>query len=296
MKIEKNWGQNEGWPVPGRSGRAYLHHSIKKVVYKIREIRARTPSWKYIFANRVRPLTGNERRLANFRNIHAGQRCFIIGNGPSLNKLDLTKLKQEITFGVNAIYTNYENMGFYPTYYVVEDVLVAEDRRDEINNYRYSAKFFGNYLRYCLTPDETTTVLNVIVDYRKYRDFPHFSTNALEKVYVGGTVTYLCMQLAFYMGFLKVYLIGFDHRYSIPKNAVRSEDGSAILSMSDDLNHFSKNYFGKGKRWHDPQVDRMEMALRKARQYFEMYGKEIYNATAGGKLEVFERIDYESLF
>ncbi len=37
-------------------------------------------------------------------NIHHGQRCFIIGNGPSLQRTDLTKLKDEFTFGMNRIY------------------------------------------------------------------------------------------------------------------------------------------------------------------------------------------------
>ncbi len=262
---------------------------------KIWSIKARQLGLRYLFASKLFPLTKNERQLRDIKNSHAGERCFIIGNGPSLNNLDLTLLQNETTFGVNAIYTNHENMGFYPTYYVVEDVFVAEDRRDEINAYRHSKKFFGNYLRYCLNPDETTIVLDVIVDYRKYKNFPHFSTNALERVYVGGTVTYLCLQLAFHMGFSEVYLIGFDHNFSIPKSAKTSKDGSAILSTEDDSNHFNAAYFGKGKRWHDPNVGRIEIALAKARYIFEQHGRKIFNATAGGKLEVFERVEYDSL-
>ena len=72
-------------------------------------------------------LTANERRLLSFRNRHRGQRAFILGNGPSLNECDLTRLKNEVTFGVNGIFLNYDRMGFHPTYYVVEDVFVAED-------------------------------------------------------------------------------------------------------------------------------------------------------------------------
>ncbi len=266
------------------------------LVKKLWSIKAGQPGLRYLFASAFFPLTKNERKLRAFKDWHAGERCFIIGNGPSLNKLDLKKLQHETTFGVNAIYTNYEKMGFYPTYYVVEDVFVAEDRRDEINAYKHSTKFFGNYLRYCLTPDEATTLLDVIVNYREYKNFPHFSTNALKQVYVGGTVTYLCLQLAFYMGFSEVYLIGLDHSYSIPKSALTSKDGSAILSTADDPNHFDPAYFGKGKRWHDPNLDRMEKALKKAGATFELHGKKIYNATAGGKLEVFERVEFDSLF
>lgn len=239
-------------------------------------------------------ISKNEKRIASLKNKYKGRRCFIIGNGPSLNKIDLTKLKNEFTFGVNAIYTNYENMGFFPTFYVVEDIFVAEDRKDEINQLRGPIKFFGNYLRYCFSVGEDVNWLNVRFRYDEYDNFPHFSTNALRQVWTGGTVSYISLQLAYYMGFEKVYMIGFDHEYKIP-DKVKIE-GNEILSLDDDVNHFNKDYFGKGKRWHDPMVDRMEKSYKKARLFFENDNRKIFNATAGGKLEVFERVNYESLF
>lgn len=266
-----------------------------RILRRIVRERQRRSNIFYELANRGLLLRKNEKQLADLRDIHRGQRCFIIGNGPSLNRLDITLLANEITFGVNAIYTNYEKMGFYPTYYVVEDYLVAEDRAAEINRYSGSKfKFFGNYLRYCLTPDEKTIVLNVMMNYDEYEGFPKFSESALHKVWVGGTVSYLCMQLAYYMGFSEVYLIGFDHSYSIPDSARIS--GSVITSTENDVNHFNSAYFGKGLRWHDPMVDRMEASYRRAREHYSAGGRAIYNATAGGKLEVFERVKYETLF
>ena len=113
-------------------------------------------------------------------------------------------------------------------------------------------------------------------------------------MWTGGTVSYLCMQLAYYMGFRQVYLVGFDHSYRIPKDAVIK--GNDILSQSADPNHFSGDYFGKGKRWHDPMVDRMATAYGKAKKYYEKSGRQIINATAGGKLEVFDRMPYDGLF
>jgi hypothetical protein len=249
---------------------------------------------RYRLAAKGLHLTNNERRLSKFENIHNGQRAFVLGNGPSLNKCDLSYLKQEITFGVNSIYLNYDNMGFYPTYYVVEDVFVAEDRKKEINQFNKSVKFFGNYLKYCLDDTGRTIWLNVIVRYDDYKNFPNFSTNAARLIWVGGTVTYICLQLAYYMGFHEIFLIGFDHTYSIPENAIIS--GTKIVSTSDDVNHFCAEYFGKGYRWHLPEVQRMEKAYIKAKQYFEKDNRKIYNATAGGQLEVFERVDYQSLF
>lgn len=252
-------------------------------------------TFRYRLANRGICITKNERRLRNFHNAHVAQRAFILGNGPSLNKCDLTLLRGEFTFGVNSIFLNYENMGFHPTYYVVEDVFVAEDRAEQIDNYQGpSAKFFGNYLQYCIDNSFDTIWLNVRFRYDDYPGFPHFSKNALRMLWTGGTVTYLCLQLAYYMGFSKVYLIGFDHSYKIPSDAQISN--TEILSVSDDPNHFHPDYFGKGYRWHDPRVDRMEKAYASAKKVFESDGRRIYNATIGGNLEVFERVDYHSLF
>jgi hypothetical protein len=96
------------------------------------------------------------------------------------------------------------------------------------------------------------------------------------------------------MGFATVYLVGFDHSYTIPTDA--QVDGTGILSRSSDPNHFHPDYFGSGYRWHDPMVERMEMAFRRAREVYEGSGRRVFNATIGGHLEVFERVDYGSLF
>ena len=232
--------------------------------------------------------------LKTFANKYSGRRAFIIGNGPSLNNMDLTKLRNEVTFGVNSIFYNFERMGFKPTLYVVEDKLVAEDRSEEISKLTGMVKIFGTELKYCLKDSQDTIWANVIYDFSNYPGFPHFSKDASQCLWVGGTVSYLCMQLAYYMGFNEVYLVGFDHNYTIPSDA--NVEGTVITSSSNDPNHFHPEYFGKGKRWHDPRLDRMEKAYRRAREVFEANGRKIFNATKGGKLEVFPRIDYDNLF
>ena len=257
-------------------------------------------SFRYKFGSLGIFLDKNERTIHKLKNKHKGERCFIIGNGPSLNKLDLTKLKDELTFGVNAIYLNYEKMQFDPTYYVVEDNLVAEDRKDEINNYKGpKVKFFGNFLRYCIKPGEESVFLNLIRNYSDPEYSPFFTENAIRNVGVGGSVTYVCLQLAYHMGFEEVYMIGFDHSYKIPDSAKITninEHSFDITSTEDDVNHFNKEYFGKGYRWHDPNVERMETGFLKANEMFNKDNRKVYNSTYGGHLDVFERKDYNSLF
>ncbi|MGE4032642.1 MAG: 6-hydroxymethylpterin diphosphokinase MptE-like protein [Parvularculaceae bacterium] len=250
-------------------------------------------AFRYRMAGDGFPVSENERRILSWKDAYKDERAFLIGNGPSLNKLDLTKLKNERTIGVNSIYLNLDKMGFMPNHYVVEDRFVAEDRADEINALGGTQKWFGNYLRYCLKGEDVNWI-NVRMRYDEHKDFPFFSTNIARQAWTGGSVTYICMQLAFFLGVKTLYLIGFDHHYVIPADA--QVEGLDITSNSDDPNHFHPDYFGKGYRWHDPKVDRMETGYRKAGKFFELDGRKIFNATAGGKLECFDRIDYNSLF
>lgn len=265
---------------------------MERVIRKVRSLRRRADNPRYWLSRHLWPLCDNDRRLIELADHHRGERCFIIGNGPGLNLLDLKPLASEVTFGTNAIYTNHARMGFYPTYYAVEDVLVAEDRASEINAYRHGLKFFPNYLKRWIRGDDHTIFINLVAP--RWGAVPGFAEDAAVRVNFGGTVSYVCMQLAYYMGFSQVYLVGFDHHYVIPASA--KIDGNTILSTEADPNHFSPDYFGKGKRWHDPKVERMEQAYMAARAAFERAGRQIRNASAGGKLEVFERVAYADLF
>ena len=66
------------------------------------------------------------RRLAALKDTHKGQRAFIIGNGPSLKQTDLTKLKNEFTFGMNRIYLMFPELGFTTSCLVSINDLVIE--------------------------------------------------------------------------------------------------------------------------------------------------------------------------
>ena len=232
--------------------------------------------------------------IAKFRGHGRGARCFIMGGGPSLKKIDPTFLANEQTFGVNAIYLIKDWLGFLPSFYVVEDKLVVEDRGAEIAAMRGPTKFYDARYNGNITPDPNTNNFRMFDDYGRYFGFPDFSRDASKGLWCGGTVTYLCLQLAWYMEYDPVYLIGIDHNYSKPETL--QTEGYVWTSQSDDPNHFHPDYFGKGKRWHDPQVDRMEMAYKRAHQEFNRVGRRVINATVGGKLDVFPRADFAAIF
>lgn len=228
-------------------------------------------------------------RLRLLRDAYRGRRAFIFGGGPSLRRTDVRFLKDEVTIGSNALFLIFNEMGYLPTFLTVEDRLVAEDRAAELNAVRGTTKVFPRDLRSFLRQDVDTLYVNFV---RQYSDFPRFSERFDELVYWGGAVTMLNLQLAFHLGCDPVYLLGFDHEYKVPPKL----SSVVITSAERDENHFHPEYFGPGFRWHDPRVDRMEAGYRVALRHFGAHGRRVFNATDGGKLEVFPRVPYSSLF
>lgn len=223
-------------------------------------------------------------------------RCFLIGNGPSLNETDLNALKDEVTFAVNGFFLKSRDLGWFPTFYLVEDHLVAEDRAHWINKLRGPIKLFPAYLGYVFPKARDTIFYN----HRPRKSYPKgfdFSLEADKITYTGCTVTFSMMQIAAYLGFKEINLIGVDASYEIPKDVEEGGEYSVgVLDMkSDDINHFDPNYFGKGFRWHDPQVNKMVEAYSEAKRTLSGTTQTIYNATVGGKLEVFERRDFKKI-
>lgn len=243
-------------------------------------------------------LTWDGPDLRQFQDRHAGERCVIIGNGPSLNQLDLSRLGSETTFAVNGIFYAADKMGFDPTYYVVEDSSVMKENIEQIKAYRAGHKFFPNIYRsiYGDDPNVTYFMMNrgfYATDSPNYC-VPRFSADAAQRLYCGQSVTIINLQLAYYMGFTEVVLIGMDFSYVIPDSADRR--GDIITSAEDDPNHFHPDYFGKGKTWKDPKLDRVLANYALAKEMFAADGRTIVNATAGGNLNLFDRVDYSKLF
>lgn len=227
------------------------------------------------------------RRLAALKDAHKGQRAFIIGNGPSLKQTDLTKLKNEFTFGLNRIYLMFPQLGFSTTYLVSINDLVIEQCAQEMAALELPKFFAWRSRRHFATlqPANLPTFL-----YTTYTG-PRFSPDVRGRVWEGATVTNVALQIAFHIGFQKVILIGVDHNF-----ASKGEANNTVVSTGDDPNHFSADYFGKGFRWQLPDLDTSEIGYTIAREAYRKAGREVLDATVGGKLTIFPKVDYNSLF
>jgi hypothetical protein len=146
-------------------------------------------------------------------------------------------------------------------------------------------KFLSWRTRKYISPTEDTVFLHTTYT------GPKFARDVRKRVWEGATVTYVAMQLAFYMGFERVILIGVDHYYKS-----KGDPHTTVVSQQDDPDHFDTSYFGKGFRWQLPDLDTSEQAYHLARIAYHEEGREILDATIGGKLTVFPKVKYETLF
>lgn len=229
----------------------------------------------------------NQHRLAAFRDIHRGERCVVMANGPSLATMDLAPIAGVPTFGLNRIYLLFDRLPVPPTYYVAVNELVLEQFAGEISQLSMPRFVNWNQRRRFDTGDPKVLFLRSRLGLRD-----RFSSNVAASVDSGGTVTFVALQLAFYMGFEEVVLVGLDHRFKQKGIPNRTE----VREAARDPDHFHPEYFPRGSRWQIPDLLRSELAFRAARESFEADGRRILDATPGGACPVFERTNFHSLF
>lgn len=222
-------------------------------------------------------------RLDAFRDKHKGQRCFIIGNGPSLKQMDLSLLKNEISFGANRIYLLFDELGFTTTYYCSVNHNVVEQFADDILKLPMPKFITWDAKPFIRFSDDMM--------FLRYIHETQFHTTPQRGLWYGATVTYAAMQLAYYMGFKQVILIGVDHNFKD-----KGEAHKLVTSTGADENHFHPDYFGKGVKWQLPDLETSEIAYTFAREAYKADGREILDATVNGKLTIFPKVDYKSLF
>lgn len=217
-------------------------------------------------------------------NRHRGERAVIVANGPSLNKMDLSFLKNEITFGLNKIFLGFKIFHFYPKYYVAVNRKVIEQSIQEIQKLN-CVKFIGDKGKDLIQPDALTYIIST------QKPQNSFNKDIAKGIHEGWTVTYAALQIAYYMGFTEVAIIGLDHRY----NFIGAPNETSVLN-GPDPNHFTSEYFGFGKKWDNPDLQNSERFFTIAREEYEKSNRKIIDATINGACPVFEKINYLKYF
>jgi len=215
---------------------------------------------------------------------HKGETCVLVANGPSLNKMNLDFLAHHTTIGMNKIFLGFEKFAFYPNYYVAVNPTVVKQSEKIIRKLN-CVKFIGNRKGCLINEDSITYEINTKTPPN------NFCKDISEGVREGGTVTYASLQIAYYLGFKRVIIIGMDHSFEFegkPNESKRMEGA--------DTNHFADNYFGFGQNWDNPDLEKSEKFYAIARETFERDGREILDATLNGKCKIFNKVNYREIF
>lgn len=231
----------------------------------------------------------HNKRIEKFKDINWGKRCFIIGSGPSLRMEDLQRLyeKKEFSMGTNNIFAAFDETEWRPTYYLAADPMMFQYYSQEIIEIEADAKFLGDlyfpFWRDNILPEN-------VYKYHVHR-LPGFSKDFSICSYDESTVTMDCIQLATYMGFKEIYLLGIDFDYSSRPDKITAYfsekckeklEKNGVITAQNVQKSFTRESSLK--------------AYNMAKEFAKLNNIRIYNATRGGALEVFERVEFDSLF
>lgn len=228
-----------------------------------------------------------DKKILKLRENEINKRCFIVGSGPSLTKEQLDKIIGEVSFGSNRIYKMFEVSNWRPKYYVIQDAYDSTPKNIYekldvknlfVSDYYWRENGMLNKNAICYK-----TRRNL-----RQKDEIRFSKKILDGVYTASTVTYTMIQIAVFLGFEEIYLIGMDHTY-----ANETDDKGKIVVKNNVKSHAFKD---ENPNEVVANISYMEKAYKVAKKFCDDNNIKIYNATIGGKLEIFERVNFWSLF
>lgn len=233
-------------------------------------------------------------KLKRFHNKHEGERCILIGTGPSLQKTDFSLIRNEILYGVNTFFKGLEKYNVKCRYWTVIDRDVFNKHYESLLNIDTTFFLSGTAVRDYISNKEKyqKNAKNEPILIRNYdgiRNYNHKDWGDIRKgLYSAGNVMPRCLQIAYYLGFKEVYLIGCDCSYSGGRH--HHFDGE---KYDFQYNGTEGKEFLKEEKQHWSKVFNSYRICKKA---YEKDNRKIYNATPGGELEVFERKKLEEVF
>lgn len=253
-----------------------IYHILRNIwFYPIYELR-------FNIKKGIRCIFGDRQlsKIKQLKNQYEGERCFIIATGPSMTKEDLLKLKHEYTFGCNSLAKIFSEIGWETTFFGIQDQSVYAKLKRDIQKLKNTILFISNNssdiesLRCRTYP----YALNIYNQKTETDNFVYkFSDDPFKEICGGFTIVYSLIQLAVYLGFKEIYLLGCDCDYVDDKNKRHFIESG----------HYDPGYKTVGLKMID--------AYKVAKEYADAHGIKIFNATRGGMLEVFQRVDLDEV-
>lgn len=232
--------------------------------------------------------------IEKMRNRHFGERCFIVATGPSLKLEDIETLwsYDEITFSMNSIFKIFSKTNWRPTYYAIHDLNACEIYKKQgyslnFDDFCIKESFLCDTQNYIKLKSKNPKAkrTQIIAESQLNHLIPHkklkfaFSPNMLWGHYSATTVTIFAINIAQYMGFKEIYLLGVDCNYSGSKQHFEDKNDNIVDKKTANMCE-----------------DDQTRGYKFIKKHMDKLGVKIYNATRGGSLEVFPRVDFDRLF
>lgn len=262
----------------------------------------------YIYMFKYKKILSNNIAL---KDIHKGKRCFILGSGPSIKKQDLSPLKNEIVFALNNFYVHEEFSNIISNtnvekYYMTAPIhppQTEEEWKDWFIDIEKNVPLNVKTL-FGLNGNK----INIKYIFEKYGLFKqhtkfwyfegkHFRNDKKLKgmdvtkaIYSGESVSVYTLILAIYMGFSEIYLLGMDHDYFL------YDDESQMRMYKTSIHQNSEFERTFGDTFYIKEFLRQYNIFSKYHAFGFSSNSKIYNASAGGILKVFPKVNFENLF
>lgn len=233
--------------------------------------------------------SSDHKDLKALKNKYAGERCFIVGNGPSLTTDDLEALKNEHCFAFNRIYETFDKTSWRPEFYMVLDNDVMRTVAKNMDKLDSKYKFLNVMATTMGVKKSDGVIFFCSFGPYKVKEFNYvkekISEDVSKYISLNYSVTGAAVEMAIYLGFKEIVFVGMDHNYS------RYIDKDGIGHCDDSVTDYS--LMTKHDFVYFIYKDALESCFKCYRKYCEEHGIKIVNATRGGKLEVFERTDLD---
>ena len=227
---------------------------------------------------------------------------YVIGNGPSLNKIDIAKLKNKDTISFNRAFIAYEEWGFYPTIYMVVDKIVLNNTKQDIAKLikespiklfvlpLWSREFF---------PESSKIQYINVVDTK-------FIGSSFDNMGIITNVGATAVSVVHKLGYKNVIILGTDCNYEekniegvMVKEKINNAGDKLIVYESNedkDVNHFRKDYFGKGTKYSKPQQQNHFNGWVFVKKMNKLMNLNIILCSPGSKLiSLFKECDYNQV-
>lgn len=242
---------------------------------------------------------GNREKLLALKDSHKGEKCFVIGNGSSLKAEDLDKLKEHniFSFGSKRINLIFDHTQWRPDIWGVSDLDYIQLYRDEISALHGFPKLVcvQSILKHDIFVEDA-----IYYPFIQMERTPRwFNADIMRGVHFWGTITCKLINIAVYMGFKEIYLLGVDNTFPIQKD----EKGNYKYELKK-MKHFSYEYHTKGEAEEVMKnvgdmlkaMKYVEQSYRSVKWHCDKIDVNIVNATRGGELEVFPRVEFDKVF